>query len=401
LQGKSGKAICDVDAFGRSFNQTTLVPQVQGRSLVLSIDRFIQHVTQRELAAGVKRSRAKAGVAIVLESETGRILALASYPGFDCNAQGQNQQLWRNRAIQDTFEPGSTLKVVVASAALNASLVKPNETIDCEMGAMKIAGHTYHDHKPYGLLTFPEILEYSSNICSAKLGLRLGAKRLYEALGAFGFGAMTGIDLPAERTGRVRYWKNWSELSVPSISFGQEVAVTSMQILVAINAVANSGYRVRPSVVDRIINEKGETVRANAPRRFRIMRSETAAVVRNAFEEVVLHGTGKLAALKGYRAAGKTGTAQKAEFKRYSKTRYMASFIGFAPLPQPRATILVQIDEPQGEIYGGEVAAPVFQKIAQETLLRLHVPPDESLLSPELNTAIRPSASGGPGQPRD
>jgi cell division protein FtsI (penicillin-binding protein 3) len=398
LQGRPGKAVCDVDAFGRSFNQTIVDPPVPGQSLVLSIDRFIQHITQRELAAGVRQFRAKAGVAIVMESDTGRILALASYPDFDCNAQGNNQNSWRNRAIQDAFEPGSTLKVVVAATTLEANLAKSDETIDCEMGAMKIGGHTFHDHKPYGRLTFPEIFAYSSNICSAKLGLRLGAKRLYEALGTFGFGSITGIDLPAERTGRVRYWKNWSDLSVASISFGQEVAVTSMQMLIAINAVANGGYRVRPFVVDRIINEKRETVRTNSPQHTQIMRPETAAAVTNAFKGVVQYGTGTLASLDGYCAAGKTATAQKEEFKHYSKTKYMASFIGFAPLPKPRVTILVQVDEPKGKIYGGEVAAPIFHRIAQETLVRLHVPPDKSLLSAETKTSLRPPAAGSAGR---
>jgi cell division protein FtsI (penicillin-binding protein 3) len=393
LQGKQGKIVYDVDAFGRSFNQTILDPPVPGQSLVLCIDRSIQHITQRELAAGVKRFHAKAGVAIVMDSESGRILALASYPDFDCNAPGNDQNSWRNRAIQDTFEPGSTFKVVVAATTLDANLVKANESIDCRMGAMKIGDRTIHDHEHYGLLTFPEVLEYSSNIGSARLGLRLGAKRLYEALGNFGFGSMTGIDLPAERTGRVRHWKNWSDLAIATVSFGQGVAVTSMQMLVAINAVANGGYHVQPFIVEKIINEKGETVRTHSPRRTQIMHANTAAVVTDAFEGVIQHGTGTLAALEGYRAAGKTATAQKVEFKRYSKTKYVASFIGFAPLPQPRVSILVQIDEPQGKIYGREVAAPIFQKIAQETLLKLQVPPDKSLLSAETKAAFRPSAS--------
>jgi cell division protein FtsI (penicillin-binding protein 3) len=398
LQGRQGKAVCDVDAFGRSFNQTLVDPPVPGRSLVLSIDRFIQHITQRELAAGVRQFRAKAGVAIVMESDTGRILALASYPDFDCNAQGNDQNSWRNRAIQDTFEPGSTLKVVVAAATLEAKLAKSDESIDCKMGAMKIGNRTIHDHKPYGWLTFPEIFAYSSNICSARLGLRLGAKRLYDALGTFGFGSTTGIDLPAERTGRVRNWKNWSDPSVASISFGQEIAVTSMQMLVAINAVANGGYRVRPFVVDRIINEKGETVRMNSPQRTQIMGSETAAAVTNAFKGVVQYGTGTLASLDGYCVAGKTATAQKEEFRHYSKTKYVASFIGFAPLPKPRVTILVQVDEPKGKIYGGEVAAPIFHRIAKEVLVKLQVPPDKNLLSAETKASLHPPATGRAGQ---
>jgi cell division protein FtsI (penicillin-binding protein 3) len=382
LNGKQGWAICEVDGFGRSYSEEIIVPPVPGRSLVLSIDRVIQHVAQRELAAGVKQHHAAAGVAMVMESATGRILALAGAPDFNCNTYGQYpEERWRNSAIQDQFEPGSTFKVVVASAVLDAGFVGTNEFIDCERGSFEVGGHRFHDHQPFGLLTFQEILEHSSNIGAIKLGMRLGEEPLYAFLRSFGFGTKTGIDLPAEAVGRVRETKDWSGLSIASISFGQEVAVTSIQILVAINAVANGGYRVRPTLVDRILNEKRETVRVRSTERVRIMRPESAAAVRDAFEGVVLRGTGQRASLEGYRAAGKTGTAQKAEGGRFSKTRYLASFIGFAPLPNPSMTILVQIDEPKGVIYGGEVAAPVFQRIAQEALLQLNVPPDRNLLT--------------------
>jgi cell division protein FtsI (penicillin-binding protein 3) len=257
------------------------------------------------------------------------------------------------------------------------------------MGSIKVGGHVFHDHHPYGWLTFQQILENSSNVGAILLGMRLGEDRLYAALRSFGFGSPTGVDLPAEADGKVRETPDWSALSIAAISFGQEVAVTSMQILAAINAIANGGYRVRPSVVDRILDGKGACVQTTRPERVRIMRPETAAAVRNAFEGVVLRGTGKRASLEGYRAAGKTGTAQKQERGRFSKTKYLASFIGFAPLPFPRVTILVQIDEPRGAIYGGEVAAPVFREIAQETLLSLHILPDKSLLPAESGPTAR------------
>jgi cell division protein FtsI (penicillin-binding protein 3) len=402
LKGTKGQVIRKVDAFGRSYGQKTIVSPKPGRSLILSVNRHIQHLTQRELAAGINKFRAIGGVAIVMESDTGRILALASFPDFECNSYGRyGDKEWRNRAVQDMFEPGSTFKVVVASAALDAALVRLDETIDCQMGSMKVGNHTYHDHEPFGFLTLRQILEHSSNIGAAKLGWRLGDKGLYAALRKFGFGSVTGIDLPGEAAGKVRYWQNWSMLSIPSISFGQEVSVTSMQILTAINAIANGGYLVRPSVVDRIVNDKGEIVYATNPERIRIIRSETAAAIMLAFEGVIVSGTGKNASLKGYRAAGKTGTAQKAQKGGYSKGKYVASFIGFAPLPRPRVTILVQIDEPKGAIYGGEVSAPIFQKIAQETLLRLQVPPDRSLLASDISSTSRFSASDRPGQSLD
>ncbi len=399
LNGEQGQVTYEVDALGQAYREKLVIPPVPGHSLVLSIDRSIQHLTQRELAIGVKKVLAAAGVAIVMESETGRILALANFPDFNCNTYAKHSnELWRNRAIQDQFEPGSTLKVVTASAALDARVVRTDEYIDCQMGSMMIGGHIFRDHKPFGLLTYQQILEHSSNIGAIMLGMRLGEGRLHKSLCSFGFGSKTGVDLPAEATGRVRERQNWSALSIASISFGYEVAVTSMQILTAINVIANGGYRVRPSIVDRIINDSGESVRMNIPEPIRIIRSETAAAVRNAFEGVILRGTGQRASLEGYRVAGKTGTAQKVEGGHFSKTKYIASFIGFAPLPHPRVTILVQIDEPKGAIYGGDVAAPIFQKIAQETLFNLRVPPDRSLLSPKASSAFRLPAATSTGQ---
>jgi cell division protein FtsI (penicillin-binding protein 3) len=398
LKGKQGKIEYEVDAFGQPYNEKPITPQIPGDSLILSIDGFLQHITQEILEEKVKSCGALAGTAIVMESETGRILALANIPDFNCNRYGDyNESLWRNRAVQDQFEPGSTLKMVVASAALDAELVRPDEIIDCQMGFMKVAGHVFHDHKPHGLLTLQQILEHSSNIGAIKLGLRLGEERLYDALRFFGFGSRTGIDLPAEAVGLLRKTQNWSALSVASISFGQEIAVTPIQLLTAINAVANGGYRVRPSVVDRIINHKGESVPARATERIRIMHPKTAAAISEAFEGVILRGTGRRAALKGYRAAGKTGTAQKTVGGGFSDDKYVATFIGFAPLPQPRVTIFVQIDEPQGDIYGGDVAAPVFQKIAQEALVRLRVPMDKNLIFPETDPESGIAASNGSG----
>jgi cell division protein FtsI (penicillin-binding protein 3) len=388
LKGKPGKVIREVDALGCSYREKMAIPPIPAHSLVLSIDRYIQHFAQTELAEGVRHSGAAAGTAVVMESETGRILALANVPDFDCNRYGEySRELWRNRAVQDQFEPGSTLKVVTACAALDEGLVGPDEIIDCQKGSIIVGGHRFHDHKPFGLLTFQEILEKSSNIGAIKLALRVGTDGLYRALRSFGFGSRTGIDLPAETAGLLREKENWSGLSIASISFGQEIAVNSIQILVAINAVANGGYRVRPSIVDRVINDRSETIRSRITECVRIMRPETAVAVRNAFEGVILRGTGQLASLKGYRAAGKTGTAQKAGTGGFAKNRYVASFVGFAPLPKPRVTILVQIDEPRGAIHGGEVAAPIFRKITQQTLLRLQVPQDWNLVMPKTRSA--------------
>ena len=394
LQGKEGVFSFDIDARRKSFRVNVDKPPVQGHSLVLSIDKSIQYIADRELVEGVEKAHARAGTAIVMESETGRILAISNYPQFNCNIYNEyGADRWRNRGVSDVFEPGSTFKVVVATAALEAGLVRPDELIDCQLGSITIGSHVFHDHKGYGLLSFSQILEYSSNVGAAKLGLRLGQQRLYEALRNFGFGSKSGVDLPGEILGLVRDWHDWSGLSIGAISFGQEVGVTSIQILTAINAIANGGYRVRPSIVDRIIDENGDLVSVRTPERVRLMSPRTAEVVSNAFEGVVLRGTGKRAALEGYRAAGKTGTAQKIVDGRYSPNKYVASFIGFAPLPHPRLTILVQIDEPKGIHYGGDVCAPFFQKIAQEALLQLRVPPDPNLPLPKLKPLMADTSS--------
>jgi cell division protein FtsI (penicillin-binding protein 3) len=407
LKGKEGLFSFDIDARRRSFRVNVDKPPVQGHSLVLSIDKSIQYIADRELKAGVEKAQAKNGTAIVMEADTGRILAISNYPQFNCNMYNKyDADLWRNRAVSDMFEPGSTFKVVVAAAALEAGLTRPDEMIDCQMGTITIGRHPFHDHKAYGLLSFSQILEFSSNVGAAKLGLRLGQEHLYEALRNFGFGSKSGVDLPGEIIGLVRNWHDWSGLSIGAISFGQEVGVTSIQIMAAINAIANGGYRVRPSIVDRIIDEKGDLVSVRAPERTRLMSPHTAEAVSNAFEGVVLRGTGKRAALEGYRAAGKTGTAQKSIGGQYASNKFVASFIGFAPLPQPKITILVQLDEPKGSHYGGDVSAPIFQKIAQETLLQLRIPPDRNWPLPKIAPLVasksdsedyRPNAT--PAQP--
>ncbi len=383
LKGADGLASFDVDANRRSFRGEVLKPPVQGRSLVLSLDRDIQYITERELTAAVEEYRAAAGTAIVMETETGRILALANRPCFNSNTYNTAEAgLWRNRAVSDLFEPGSTFKVVVATSALEQRLTRPDELIDCQMGSIRIGGHIFHDHRPYGLLSFSQVLERSSNVGAAKLGLRLGQQRLHAALLNFGFGSRTGIDLPGEIVGLVRDWRAWSGLSIGAISFGQEVGVTSIQMIAAINVIASGGYGVRPHLVDRVIDSNGELIRVSEISKTRIVSPETASAVSSAFEGVVLRGTAKGAVLEGYRAAGKTGTAQKIVNGQYSPEKYVASFIGYAPLPRPKITVLVQIDEPKGAIYGGTVAAPAFQQITQQVLIHLRVPPDRTMPLP-------------------
>ncbi len=389
LKGVDGLFSFDIDAHRQPYGVNVEKPPVQGYSLVLSIDKSIQYIADRELGAAVANSRAKAGTAIVMESDTGRILALANHPQFNCNTYNTYKpDLWRNRAVSDMFEPGSTFKVVVATAALEAGLVGPEDTIDCQMGSITLGGHAFRDHERYGLLTFKQVLERSSNVGAVKLGLRLGQQRLHQALLRFGFSARTGVDLPGEIVGLVRDPKDWSALSIGAISFGQEIGVTSLQILTAVNAIANGGYRVRPSVVDRILGADGAVIEETVPERTEIMSPRTAETVTEAFEGVVLRGTGRRAAMEGYRAAGKTGTAQKIVNGVYAKGVYLSSFVGFAPLPNPRVTILMLLDEPRKGYYGGDVCAPYFRNIAQEVLLQLRVPPDPDLDLPGFSPDI-------------
>ena len=380
LKGTDGSYYFNRDAKRREYKINAAIPPVQGNSLVLTIDKTIQHFADRALEDGVKAAKARGGTAIIMEVETGRILALANYPQFDGNQYTRySTESWRNPAVTSPFEPGSTFKVAVVAAAIEAGVARPTDLIDCQNGAFSIAGNVFHDHNGYGLISVSRILEVSSNIGAAKLGIRLGQERLYESLRAFGFGARTGVDLPGEDFGILRDWNRWSKLSIGAISFGQEVSVTSMQILTAVNTIANGGVMMRPYVVERIIDAQGNRKNVHTPERTKILSRETAAAVADAMEGVILRGTAKRAALNGYRAAGKTGTAQKVDGGRYSKSKYVASFIGFAPQPQPKITVLVQLDEPRNGYYGGDVSAPIFKRIAQETLLYLKVPPDPSI----------------------
>jgi cell division protein FtsI (penicillin-binding protein 3) len=371
LNGKPG-AVRKLGFRRWSLHEKILTPPVQGRSLVLSIDSGLQNLTQRELVSEIRRSKALAGTAIVMESETGRILALANFPDFNCSTYGQfGHARWKNSAVQDQFEPGAPVKAILAAACLEEKLTKPGEIIDCQMGSITVGRHVYHDARPHGRLTFEQIFEQSSIVGAIKLGMRLGPERLHRSLLSFGFGSRTKIDLPTEIEGSIHDPRRWSGLSLASISFGQEIAATPIQTITAINAIANGGYRVRPSVVDRVVDNSGATVRMNKPERIRLMHSETAASMRNALEGVVLRGAGKRASLEGYRTAGINSNAQKVVAGYYSKTKYVASFVGFAPLPAPRVTVLVQIDEPEEALCGGDVAARVFQKIAQPALYNL------------------------------
>ncbi|MBD0315964.1 MAG: penicillin-binding protein 2, partial [Nitrospiraceae bacterium] len=352
-----------------------------GHSLTLTVDEFIQYVAEKELEDAVTAARAKAGTVIVMEPRTGAVLAMALSPKFDPNTvTGVPPDRWRNRALTDTYEPGSTAKVIVAAAALEEKVMRPETQVYGENGRMEIAGTTIHDHDRSAWMTFAEIIEHSSNIGAVKTAMALGDLRLYRYLKAFGFGERTEIDLPGEVAGLIKEPKSWGRRSLASMAIGQEIGITSLQLVTAISAVANGGRLMRPYVVSEIRDAEGVIVDRTEPlARRRPISAQTARILTGMLEGVITRGTGSKAAVPGYRVAGKTGTAQKInpQTGRYSQTLFVGSFAGYAPADDPRIAIVVVIDEPRTEAWGGVVAAPVFRRIAEQILPYLGVPSQE------------------------
>jgi cell division protein FtsI (penicillin-binding protein 3) len=388
LVGERGTVSVALDARREAFDSSEVEARA-GRSVVLTIDRNIQHMAEGALAAAVARERAKSGTAIVLDPRNGEVLALANAPSFDPNEAARIPDFARvNQALQYVYEPGSTFKIVAYSAAIEEKLAKPDDTIDCQMGSITIFGRTIRDTHAYGALTVTEALAKSSNVAAIKLGMRVGNERMHEYIRRFGFGARTGVELPGETRGLLRDVGRWQKSSIGSIAIGQEVGATPLQVAAAFGAIANDGVRVAPHVVSEVLDERGRAVERTEPESRRVVSRETARTVRAMLESVTIKGTAKAAQLDGYSAAGKTGTAQKVDPKTraYSKSKYVASFVGFAPASAPRVVIIVVLDEPGGSYYGGTVAAPVFREIAEQVLPYLDVAPDLELKSQPART---------------
>ncbi len=389
IRSKGEKIVVMADALQRKFDGNEAQGD-QGVNVVLTLDEKIQYIAERELAAAIEKTHAPAGTVIVQDPNSGAILAMANWPKFNPNAAVDAPAETRmNRAISAIYEPGSTFKLVTLAAAFDQNLIRADEEFDCENGAVTVAGHLIHDHKKYGVLTVADILAYSSDVGAIKVALRLGSPKFYDYIRAFGFGSPTGIDLPGESRGLLRRLEHWGSYSIASVSMGQEVGVTPLQMITAVSAVANGGLLYKPHVVqemrrgDHILPLEGPSS-LTEPKR--AIRPETAATLRSLMEGVILHGTGKVARLDGWTAAGKTGTAQKIDpaTGRYSRTNVIASFTGFAPINNPAVTILVSIDSPAGYPHdGASVAAPVFKRIAEQLLPYLDVPRDVPL-SPQL-----------------
>jgi len=369
------------DALGNGFSagpgQST---DTSGHNLVLTIDNTIQYIAESALQEAVDEYSALSGLALVMNPQTGAVLALAHYPLFNPNSYADfEKSIWRNRALTDTFEPGSTMKIFSAAAALEHGKITPNEIFFCENGAYKIGKNVVHDTHKYGWLSLQQIIKYSSNIGAVKVVEKMGARNLHRTFRDFGFGQKTGIDSPGETPGSLPHYSSWSKIDTGAISFGHGISVSAVQMITAISAIANGGNLMKPYLVRAIVDQNGNIVNAVKPQKVRtVISARTATIVKNILKTVITEGgTGVNAALDGYTACGKTGTARKLdENGEYSKTRHTASFIGFAPADDPEIAILVIIDEPQGKYYGGIVAAPVFKKISQQTLNYLNVPPE-------------------------
>ena len=384
IRSKSEKIVVMADARQRWFDGGE-AQRERGANVVLTLDEKIQYIAQRELLAAIEKTHALAGSVIVMNPSTGEILAMANWPRFNPNAASEAAAESRmNRAVSALYEPGSTFKLITLAAAFDQEITRPNEVFDCENGAIYIAGHRIRDHKPFGLLSVADILAKSSDVGAIKIAVRLGAPKFYDYIRAFGFGSPTGVDLPGESRGLLHRLENWSAISIGSVSMGQEIGVTPIQLITAVSAIANGGLLIKPHVVQQI--KRGErtlltpaALSGADPKR--VIRAETAATLRRLMEGVVLNGTGTLARLDGWTAAGKTGSAQKIDpaTGRYSPTQLIASFTGFAPISNPAVTILVSLDSPVGLHEGGQVAAPVFKRIAEQVLPYLDVPRDVPL----------------------
>ncbi|HEV7238984.1 MAG TPA: penicillin-binding protein [Thermoanaerobaculia bacterium] len=376
-----------------------------GQHVVLTIDSVIQFIAERALKSAVEKHRAVGGSVIVMDPNTGDILAMASAPTFDPNRfRDFSPAAWKNRTVQDFYEPGSTFKVITAAAGLEERLVTPSQVLDCGDGEITIANITIreHDGHRYQMLTFEDVIVNSSNVGTVRVGLALGRDRFHQWIRRFGFGDKTGLPLPGESPGFLRRTQRWTQVSPASISIGQEIGVTPLQIIRAVSAVATGGEMVEPRIVKRVVDDEGNNVYEPQPHKpVRVMSEKTAAVLNEILKNVVTRGTGENAALSDHVVAGKTGTAQKASRGGYVDGRYVGSFVGYVPADRPRLAILVVIDEPRVEHYGGTVAAPAFREIAEATLRYLGVAPSLPSRSigvrePLLAAFSQPGTAAGP-----
>ncbi|NTU42995.1 MAG: penicillin-binding protein 2 [Nitrospirales bacterium] len=369
------------DARGNVLSDGT-TKDTRGNDLVLTIDEGLQYILEKNLEESVGKWRAASATAIMMDPYTGEILAMASRPDFDLNDSGRSgPHQRRNRAITDCYEPGSTFKIIVGTAALDQKAVTPDSRFDCSSGSIEVGGRKIKDAHRHGVLSFREVIQKSSNVGTIKIAMKLGKETVYDYIKRFGFGEKTGIDLPGEVSGLLRPPERWSGMSIGAISIGQEVAVTPLQVLRAYSVIANGGFLVRPHVVSEVRSPDGRSLFKETPERKQVLSAETARTFREILKTVTEEGgTATEAAVDGNRVAGKTGTAQLMDpaTKRYSRDKFVSSFVGFVPADSPRIAMIVVVHEPRGQIYGGVVAGPVFRKISDESLSYLGVLRDDA-----------------------
>jgi cell division protein FtsI (penicillin-binding protein 3) len=385
LKGQPGRMQISVDARKKWFARIEKEPEA-GDNLVLTIDEKIQYIVERELEQAIKDTQAIAGTVIVENPHTGEVLALANRPNFNPNVKKEiRNEALKNRAVSDIYEPGSTFKLVTIAGALEEKLTQPDELFDCQMGSIVINGMRIRDSKKHGVLSVTDVLAQSSDVGSVKIALRLGEDRFYKYIRGFGFGQQTGIELPGETRGMTKPVNRWSKVSIGAISIGQEIGVSAVQLAAMVSTFANDGVWVAPRIVATTTPPQHtlQPVIFHPQQERRVISALTAAKMRQMMQRVVLspHGTGRKAILEGYTSAGKTGTGQKVDPSTglYSRTKYVASFAGFAPINNPAVTVAVILDSPVGLHQGGQVSAPVFQRIAQQVLEYMHVQHDLAL----------------------
>lgn len=398
IRGQEGRILVHADAKRHAFSRFERQPTA-GATIELTIDEYLQHVAERELKAGIAVNRAAGGSAIVMDPHTGEILAMANSPTFNPNVYRESSETdRRNRAVQDLYEPGSTFKVVTASAAVEEQLMPTSAMIDVSAGQIRIGARIVHDAHTYGALSFTDVIVKSSNVGAIKIGLKLGSDRLSEYVQRFGFGRPVAPDFPSENPGIVWDRAKWTDDALASVSMGYQVGVTPLQMAAAVSAVANGGEYIEPRLL-RAVYRGGRRYEVKPKVLRRTIGADTSATLTAIMEQVVERGTGTLAKIPGYTIAGKTGTANKLVSGHYTSDTH-ASFVGFLPSRKPVVTILVVLDTPSGSNgrFGGPVSAPIFRRIGEAALLHLAVPPTIDPVPPVF-VARTSEGSGAPAAP--
>ena len=397
LHGEVVRKVQDRDRLGRIYGET-VSDREPPKDIYLTIDNSIQYKTEKALAEGVRAANARSGIAIVIDQKTGDILALANYPTFDpANLATAKPEAIMDRSIQAVYSPGSVFKLVTYGSALEKNLITPEGQVDAGNGTIEVANHKFSDHHT-GVMSYAEALAHSSNICAIKTGMRVGKTDFYSMVQRMGFGHKTGIELPAETAGIVRNPERWNGDSLASMSIGYEIGVTALQMASAFATIANDGLRIQPHIIKEIRQQDGTAISTAQPGKMQVVSAETARSLRQMLRQVVLTGTGRRAQLNGYTSAGKTGTAWKfdAKTKRVESSKYVSSFIGFAPYENPAITIAVVMDEPQvGARDGGMVSAPVFKQIAEAVLPEMNIAPDGTVIPETLTAEAIPEETAG------